>query len=107
MTDSYAEHSALTTLVGESPPAKILAALLKTPGSLTTTRIAELGGMSRSSVYKYIDLLININVVTKESRGNTTVYSINKQSPVAQKLAELEYELVDVAENEVEEDNTE
>lgn len=102
-TDSYAEHTVLTTLVGESPQAKILAVLLKTPHDINTSRIAELGGMSRSSVYRYIDSLINLGVVEKTREvGGSPLYQINEESPVAQRLAELEYELVDVVADETE-----
>ncbi|ERH13235.1 MAG: transcriptional regulator [halophilic archaeon J07HB67] len=93
---SYAERAALTTLFGDTPRVKILAVLLAEGRDTNVTTIAELGGMSRNSVYRHIDALIDLGVVeqTREVSGSP-LYQIDRDSPVAERLAELEYDLVD------------
>jgi len=94
---SYAERAALTTLFGDGPRVKILTVLLAQGRDTNVTTIADLGGMSRNSVYRHIDTLIELGVVerTREVSGSP-LYQIDRDSPVAERLAELEYELVDV-----------
>jgi DNA-binding transcriptional ArsR family regulator len=93
---SYAEASALTDLLGESPRVKIIAVLLKEGRDVNVTQIADLGGMSRSSVYEHLDPLITLGVVEKTREiGGSPLYQINRGSAIAEKLGELEMELVD------------
>lgn len=95
-SNSYAEDAVLTRLLGDSPQVKILAVLLKGGRDINVSQIAESGGMSRSSVYRHIDTLITLGVVEQTREiGGSPLYQINKDSPVAEKLAELEWELVD------------
>lgn len=102
---NYTDSAALTMLFGDSPKVKILAVLLKQGRDTNVSTIADLGGMSRSSVYRHIDTLINLDVVekTREVSGSP-LYQVNRQSAVAQKLGELQYELVDVVAGEDESD---
>lgn len=101
----YTDNAALTMLFGDSPKVKILAVLLKQGRDTNVSNIADLGGMSRSSVYRHIDMLINLGVVEKTREvGGSPLYQINRQSDVAQKLGELQYELVDVVAGEDERD---
>ncbi len=53
--------------------------------------------MSRSSVYRHIDTLIDLGVVeqTREVSGSP-LYQLNRDSQVAERLAQLEYELVEL-----------
>lgn len=92
----YTDNAALVQLFGDSPKVKILAVLLQQGRDTNVSTIAEIGGMSRSSIYRYIDDLIDLGVVEKTREiGGSPLYQINKDSPVSQKLAELEWELVD------------
>lgn len=93
----YTDNAALTHLFGDSPKVKILAVLLQQGRDANVSTIADIGGMSRSSVYRHIDDLIDIGVV-KQTReiGGSPLYQIDKESDVATKLAALEWELVDV-----------
>lgn len=107
-SDSYGEAAALTELLGETPRVKIIAVLLKEGRDISVSQIAERGGMSRSSVYRHIDPLITIGVVEQTREiGGSPLYQIDKQSPVAQKLAELEFELVDILAGESAEEDDE
>lgn len=92
----YAEQTALTQLLGDHPKVKILAVLLSEGHDINVSRIAELAGMSRSTVYNHIDDLINLNVVEKTREiGGSPMYQINRDSDVAKKLGQLEWELLD------------
>ncbi|MEZ3116443.1 ArsR/SmtB family transcription factor [Halobaculum sp. MBLA0147] len=105
--ENYAERAALTTLFGNGPRVKILAVLLAQGRDANATTIADVGGMSRSSVYRHIDTLIDLGVVeqTREVSGSP-LYQIDRESPVAERLAQLEYELVDVVADEGAESDT-
>jgi DNA-binding transcriptional ArsR family regulator len=93
---SYAEAAALTDLLGNNPRVKIIAVLLKEGRDVNATQIADLGGMSRSSVYEHLDPLITLGVIEKTREiGGSPLYQINKDSTVAKKLAEVEMALVE------------
>lgn len=101
-SQSYAENAALTKLFGDSPKVKILAVLLQQGRDTNISTIADVGGMSRSSVYKYIDDLISLGVVEQTREiGGSPLYQIDKESEVAKRLSELEFALVDVVAGEV------
>lgn len=95
--NSYAEETALTDLFGDHPKTKILAVLLGEARDVNITRIAEMGGMSRSTVYEYVDDLRDLGVVEQTRKvGGSPLYQINRDSDVAKKLAQLEWDLVEV-----------
>lgn len=101
----YTDNAALVQLFGDSPKVKILAVLLQQGRDTNVSTIAEIGGMSRSSIYRYIDDLIDLGVVEKTREiGGSPLYQINKASPVSQKLAELEWALVDEIAKELDEE---
>ena len=105
---SYAEAAALTDLLGNNPRVKILAVLLKEGRDINASQIAELGGMSRSSVYEHIDPLISLGVVEHTRNiGGSPLYQINKNSDVAKQLGRLEMELVRIIADEEEADDLE
>jgi DNA-binding transcriptional ArsR family regulator len=92
----YAEHSALTDLFGNHPKTKILAALLSESRDVNVSRIAELAGVSRTTVYDHIDDLQQLGVVERTRKvGGSPLYQINKDSAPAKKLAQLEWDLVE------------
>lgn len=97
--EPYAEGTALTKLLGDGPKVKILSAFLADPEwDHNVTEIAEIAGVSRNTVYRHIDDLTDLGVVEKtRERGGSPQYQINKDNPAAKKLAELEWELIDVA----------
>lgn len=96
---SYAEEVAFTDLFGDHPKTKILAVLLGESRDVNITRIAEMGGMSRSTVYEYVDDLLDLGVIEQTRKvGGSPLYQINRDSDVAKKLAQLEWDLVEVYE---------
>lgn len=96
--ESYADGTALTKLLGDGPKVKILAAFLADPEwDHNITEIAEMAGVSRNTVYRHIEDITDLGVVKKRERGSSTQYRINKDNAAAKKLAELEWELIDIA----------
>jgi len=94
----YAEGTALTEMLGGGPKVKILCAFLAEPEyDLNKTEVADMAGVSRNTVYRHLDDLTEMSVVieTRETGGNQR-YKINKDNPAAKKLAELEWELIDI-----------
>ena len=107
-TDStYAEGTALTEMLGDGPKVTILAAFLVEPEyDLNKTEAADMAGVSRNTVYRHLDDLTEMGVVVETRKiGGSQRYKINKDNPVAKKLAELEWELVDVLFGEEEEED--
>lgn len=97
-TDSepYAEQTALAQLLGDHPKVKILASLLSEGHDINVSRIADLAGMSRSTVYNHIDALINLGVVEHtRDVGGSPMYQINRDSEVAKLLGKLEWQLLE------------
>lgn len=94
----YAEGTPLTQLLGDGPKVRILAALLGDPDfDHSITEIADLAGVSRNTVYRHLDDLRDLGVVVKtRETGGSKRYQIDKDDPVARKLADLEWELIDV-----------
>ncbi|MFB6194181.1 MAG: winged helix-turn-helix domain-containing protein [Halobaculum sp.] len=95
-TDSFADEAILTRLFGDDPKVKIVSVLLAEGRDIDATRIAELGGMGRSTVYQHIDSLLELDVVEQTREvGGSPLYQLNRDSEVAQKLGELEWALLD------------
>jgi len=94
----YAEGTALTEMLGDGPKVKILSAFLAEPDyDLNKTEVADMAGISRNTVYRHLDDLTKMGVVVETRKtGGSQRYKINKDNPAAKKLAELEWELVDV-----------
>ena len=100
-SSTFAEESALTDLFGDHPKTKILAALLSEARDVNITRIAELSGMSRSTVYKHVEDLQGLEIVEQTRKvGGSPLYQINRENPVAKQLAQLEWDLLDVYDDE-------
>lgn len=98
---SYAENAAITDLIGTHPKAKILASLLSTGTDVTITQLSELAGVGRTTVYRYLEPMVDLGVVEASREvGNSTFYQLNQDSEVAEKLASLEWALLDEYEQE-------
>ena len=92
----FAEQTALTSLLGDHPKVKILAVLLSEGRDINISKIADLAGMSRSTVYSHIEDLQGLDVVVKSREvGGSPMYEINRESEVAKHLANLEWDLLD------------
>lgn len=95
---TYAEGSALTRLFGNHPKVKILAALLsESDRDITKSDIAELAGVHRTTVYDHLEDLEELGVVEETRRvKGSPMYQINRDSKVAEDVAQLEWDLMDI-----------
>jgi len=97
-SEAYAEGTVLTKLLGDDPKVLILASFLADPDpnfDYTVTEIAELAGVSRNTVYRHIDDLLEIGVITKtRESGGSPRYKFNKDNPAAKRLGQLEWDLM-------------
>jgi len=96
--ETYAEGHALTNLFGESAKPKIIAALLsESDVDVNVTDIADLAGLHRTTVYDHIDDLEALGVVEQtRTVSGSPMYQINRDSDVAEDIAKLHWDLLDV-----------
>lgn len=95
-SEPFAEQTALTDLFGDHPKTKILAVLIAESRDINITRLADQAGSSRSTIYDHIDDLRQLGVVEQTREvGGSPLYQLNKDSPVAKKIAQLEWDLVE------------
>jgi len=95
--DDYASGTYFVDVLGDSPKARILAALLGSHNEdLNISDIARIAGIDRSTVYRNMDDLLDYGLI-EQSRtvGNSKMYRIDKDNSAAQKLAAFEWELLD------------
>lgn len=95
----YAQGTVLTKLLGDGPKVSILAAFLADPDpefDYNVTEIAELAGVSRNTVYRHRDDLLEFGVIVKtRESGGSPRYKLNKENPAAKRLAQLEWDLME------------
>lgn len=98
-TEPYAEGTVLTKLLGDGPKVSILTAFLADPDpefDYNVTEIAELAGVSRNTVYRHLDDLLEIGVIVKtRESGGSPRYKLDKDNPAAKRLAQLEWDLME------------
>lgn len=97
--ESYAEGTVLTKLLGDGPKVSILTAFLADPDpdfDYNVTEIAELAGVSRNTVYRHIDDLLQLGIIVKtRESGGSPRYKLNKENPAAKRLGQLEWDLME------------
>ncbi len=89
------EKSLFVNFLGDTPLVRVMDFLIgNSIFDYTKTDIAENSGVSRASLYVVWPQLEQYEIV-KASRkiGNTTLYRLNKENPVVQKLIELDLKL--------------
>ena len=89
------EKSLLVKFLGNTPLIRVVDFLIENSiFDYTKTEIAENAGISRASLYNVWSMVEKFELV-KESRkiGNTTLYKLNKDNPVVQKLIELDLKI--------------
>lgn len=89
------EKSLFVNFLGDTPLVRVMDFLIgNSIFDYTKTDIAENSDVSRASLYSVWPQLERYEIV-KASRkiGNTTLYRLNKENPVVQKLIELDLKL--------------
>lgn len=89
------EKSLLVQFLGDTPFIRVVDFLIENSiFDYTKTELAENAGISRASLYNVWPVLEAYELV-KASRkiGNTTLYKLNKENPVVQKLIELDLKI--------------
>lgn len=88
----FAEQTAITGVIGDHPKVKILSVLSNEPRDISVSRIAELSGMSRSTIYDHLGDLQELGVVEKtREMGGSPLYELDKSDEVAKKFAQLQW----------------
>ena len=88
----------LTEIFGEYPQVKVMDLLLShNKLEYTKTDIAECAGISKPTLYKFWDTIERFKLVIPTRKiGNTTLYMINKDSPIIKALDAFQLGLVDM-----------
>ncbi len=89
------EKSLLVEFLGDTPFIRVVDFLLENRiFDYTKTELAKNAGISRASLYAVWPVLEKYALVKASRRiGNTTLYKLNKNNPVVQKLMELDLKL--------------
>lgn len=89
------ERSLLIEFLGDTPLIRVIDFLIENSTfDYTKTEIAENSGISRASIYNIWPTLEKFELVKKSRQiGNTTLYKLNKENPVVQKLIELDLKI--------------
>jgi len=85
----------LIEFLGDTPLIRVIDFLIENSTfDYTKTEIAENSGISRASIYNIWPTLEKFELVKKSRQiGNTTLYKLNKENPVVQKLIELDLKI--------------
>ena len=92
----------LAELFGTGPKVKLLAAFLSDPDlDYNVTELAQSAGIARKTVYAHVDDLVSLGVVErKREEGSNAQYTLAEDSEVARHVAELEWELLELTDEE-------
>jgi len=95
-SDSFAEDTILTDVLGNHAKVKILSALLSEANhDVNISDLARMAGVNRSTIYEHIDDLRAYDLVVQtRTTGNAKMYQINTDSPAAKALGKLEWALL-------------
>lgn len=90
------EGSVVLDVLGDHPKTRILLALLTNPDrDYNVTDIATLADTDRSTVYRHLDDLLDVELVVQTRKaGNAPMYQLNKESEAAQAFGQFEWKLV-------------
>ncbi len=100
-SESAAEDTVLTDVLGPHAKVKILVALLgESDRDLSATEIARLAGIDRSTFYEHLDDLLDYELIVETRKvGNSQMYRIDRDNPAAEALAGMEWELLEYVED--------
>ncbi|MCL4559243.1 MAG: winged helix-turn-helix domain-containing protein, partial [Chloroflexi bacterium] len=80
----------LTTLFSSRVRSKLLTAFFLSPGvEWTAWRLAQSQNESYSAVWKELNKLEKISILTSKRQGNSKTYRVNPQCPIAPELSSI------------------
>jgi predicted transcriptional regulator len=90
--EAFADNAPLMQLFGSPGKTRLLSVFVdETDYDLSITEIADQAGVARSTVYDNLDELMDLGVVeVSRETGNGKRYQLNTDSPIAERLVELE-----------------
>ena len=90
------EGSVVIDVLGDHPKTRILLAVLTDPDrDYNMSEIAELADTDRSTVYRHIDDLLAIGVITQTRKvGNAPMYQLNQENGAAEAFGTFEWEVI-------------
>ena len=91
-SDAFADNAPLMELFGTPARTRLLSVFVdEMEYDLNVSELAEQAGIARSTVYEHLDDLQALDVIeqTRET-GNGRRYQLNAESPIAERLHELE-----------------
>jgi DNA-binding transcriptional ArsR family regulator len=93
--EAYADNTALTKLFGDHPRTKILVAFLGDPNhDLNAGQISDSAGLSTSAVYKHIDQLEELGIISKtRTVSGSQMYRLNNDDPLVEHIGQLQFGL--------------
>lgn len=92
---TFADNTGLVYLFGDHPKTRIITALLSERNDVNITRLAELAGIGRQTVYRHIEDLEDIEVVTQtRTIGNSKMYEMNRNSDIVEAIGKLDAEII-------------
>jgi len=98
--EALGEETVLNELFGDHPKTRMMVVFLSEKRTdINISELARLAGIDRSTVYAHLDDLLELGVVEKTREvGGSKMYRINRENEAAEKIAELEWALVEEAE---------
>ncbi|MFB6283603.1 MAG: winged helix-turn-helix domain-containing protein [Halobacteria archaeon] len=96
--EAYTDNTPLTKIFGNHAEVKIISAFLSEPDTENNvTRIAELAGVARKTVYDHIDSYIEYGIVTQTREvAGSKMYKLNTENAAVESLARFEWEMIDL-----------
>lgn len=88
----------LTEIFGNCPKVKVIDLLISHPGSeYSKTDIANLSGVSRSTLYEFLDQLKEYGIIKPTKKvGNTQLFEVNMSSEITQLISAFQLSLADI-----------
>ncbi|WP_277543610.1 winged helix-turn-helix domain-containing protein [Haloarcula laminariae] len=91
-SEAFADNAPLMELFGTPARTRIVSVFVDEKDfDLNVSEIADQAGVARSTVYDHLEGLEDLGVIkpTRET-GNSSRYQLNTESPIAERLHELE-----------------
>jgi predicted transcriptional regulator len=95
--EAIADDTVLTDVLGPHAKVKMLVAFVDANNrDLSASEVARLAGIDRSTFYDHVEHLLAYDLIeVTRTVGNSKMYRIDRENPVAKDLAQLEWDLLD------------